>query len=132
MNRPVSDVLTERELEVMHAFWRYGELSAQSARDHLEAAGRPLTYTTVATLCRLLSEKGFLQRMGDVRPFAFRPTRTFDEVSKSLVSTMISKVFGGSRKQLLLQVFDKDQLNARQRQLLESLLQDEWTEGEHA
>jgi BlaI family transcriptional regulator, penicillinase repressor len=31
--------LTERELEVMHIFWRHGEATAAEARDHLAAVG---------------------------------------------------------------------------------------------
>jgi predicted transcriptional regulator len=76
MNRP-SEELTERELELMHVFWKQGELSAQAARDQLETNGRVLTYTTVATLCRILWEKGYIDRIGDARPFTFRPLKSF-------------------------------------------------------
>ncbi len=59
MNRPAAEQFTERELEVMHIFWGNGELTAQAARDQMEREGRSLTYTTVATLCKILWEKGF-------------------------------------------------------------------------
>lgn len=130
MNRPVAEVLTERELEVMHAFWKHGEQTAQDARDRLEQSGRPLTYTTVATLCRLLWEKGFLQRLGEARPYSFRPTRSFEDVSKNLVSSLIERVFGGSRKQLMLQVLEVDKLSARHKKMLEEILHEH--EGELA
>ena len=46
MGRPPAKDLTERELEVMHVFWRHGEATAAEARDRLAAAGLDRTYTT--------------------------------------------------------------------------------------
>ncbi len=126
-------LLTERELEVMHVFWNSGEITAQEARDRLEAAGRTLTYTTVANLCRTLVDKGFLERLGDSRPFSFRQTKSFHEVSTSLVLDIVQRLFQGSRKQLLLHVLEPQQLSTSKLKLLEQLLddlQDAPTEGE--
>jgi BlaI family transcriptional regulator, penicillinase repressor len=129
MNRPAAELLTERELEVMHAFWQHGQQTAQEVRDVLELSGRVLTYTTVATLCKILWDKGFLERVGDSRPFAFKPERSFGEVSGGLVSELIAKVFRGSREQLLVQVFAAQKLSARKRKLLEELLREETHES---
>ena len=62
MARPRANELTERELEVMHAFWSEGESTVATVRDELAAAGRKLAYTTVATLVRILTETGFLKQ----------------------------------------------------------------------
>ena len=59
MARPPAKDLTERELEVMHVFWKHGEATAALARDRLADAGLDRTYTTIANLVRLLHEKGF-------------------------------------------------------------------------
>lgn len=129
MNRPPAEPLTERELEVMHLFWSRGEMTAQVARDHLESQGRNLTYTTVATLCRLLWEKGFLNRIGEVRPFTFKPTKSFQEVSGNLVTDLIRRVFQGSHEQLLLHVIGSKPLSEKKKKLLEQLLEDEGGES---
>ena len=93
MARPPSRELTERELEVMHVFWRCGDATAQEARDHLAARGPDLTYSTVATLVRILVDKGFLVATNAERPFRYRPTRPFDEVSRRLVEDLIEAGF---------------------------------------
>ena len=72
MVRPAAKELTERELEVMHVFWKRGELSASEARDHLAEQGIDRAYVTVANLVRLLVEKGFLEQTNDDRPFQYR------------------------------------------------------------
>ena len=40
MARPAARDLTDRELEVLHVFWRYREATASEARDHLVRVGR--------------------------------------------------------------------------------------------
>lgn len=127
MPRPAAKELTERELEVMHIFWTHGSLTAATARDHLAEAGRDLTYTTVATLVRLLSEKGFLQSLNDERPFVYAPVRSHAEVSKRLLGEVVDCVFKGSREQLLLRLFEERQLTKQERALLHSILNEEPT-----
>ena len=82
MGRPVSRELTDRELEVMHAYWRRGEMTATDARDDLAAGGIDLAYVTVANLTRILVEKGFLEATNDQRPFRYRPVRSFEEAAQ--------------------------------------------------
>ena len=125
MNRPPVEALTERELEVMHVFWTNGQQSAQEARDELEKRGRLLAYTTVATLCKILWEKDFLERIGDTRPFQFMAAKSFQEVSKRLVSELVQRVFQGSREQLLLNVIGNKKLSKQKLKLLEDLLREE-------
>ena len=64
--------------------------------------GRELAYTTVATLIRILLDKGFVQQTNEERPFLYKPVRSFQEVSRNLVRDLVDRVFGGSREQLLV------------------------------
>jgi len=122
MARPRAKELTERELEIMQVFWSDGEASATEVRDALEANGRSLAYTTVATLIRILSEKGFLQQTHDERPFRFAPTRSFEEVSGNMLGDLMQRVFGGSREQLLIRLLDQKKLTKKEREVLSSVL----------
>ena len=70
MARPKATQLTERELEIMHVFWKQGELTSGEVRESLARAGRDLAYTTVATLVRILMEKGFVRQTTRNAPFA--------------------------------------------------------------
>jgi predicted transcriptional regulator len=125
MARPKAKELTERELEVMHAFWSKsaeGQATAAEIRDDLAASGRDLAYTTVATLVRILCDKGFLEQTNTERPFMYRPIRSFQEVSGSLVGDLVERLFGGSREQLLLRLLEERKLTARERAVLEEIL----------
>jgi predicted transcriptional regulator len=124
MARPKASELTERELEVMHRFWRGGEQTVAEVRDELAAAGRDLAYTTVATLVRILVEKGFLKQTNDERPFRFRAIRSFEEVSGNLVTDLIHRVFDGSREQLLVRLIEQRKLTAAERAALQKILEE--------
>lgn len=124
MARPAARELTERELEVMHVYWAGGERTAAEAREALAAAGRDLAYTTVATLVRILTEKGFLEATNDERPFRYRPIRTYEEVSGRLLGQVLERVFRGSREQLLVRLLGQRRITKRERDLLRGLLDD--------
>ena len=125
MARPKARELTERELEIMQVFWSNGQLTASEVRDELAEDGTDLAYTTVATLLKILLEKSFLKQVTKVRPFEFKPARTFEDVSKNLLSDVIQRVFGGSREQLLVQLMDQKKLTKRERDLLKSILKEQ-------
>jgi len=122
MARPKAKELTERELEVMHVFWDRGESTAADVRDVLAEQGRDLAYTTVATLVRILMEKGFLTQTNEERPFRFVPARTYEEVSGSLLGDLVQKVFAGSRMQLLMRLFEQKKLTQTEQSRLQEIL----------
>ncbi len=125
MARPKASQLTERELEIMQVFWDHGELTVADVRDKLDAGGRELAYTTVATLVKILLEKKFVKQLNDSRPFIYRPERSYEEVSKNLLSDLIKRVFGGSREEMLVQLMGQKKLNKRERELLEKILREQ-------
>lgn len=124
MARPAAKELTQRELEVMHVFWTRGQSTIADIRDRLAAEGRELAYTTVATLVRILTEKGFLEQTNADRPFQYRPVRSFEEVSRSILGDLVERVFHGSREQLLVRLLAERRLTAKERAVLESILRE--------
>ena len=122
MARPKAKELTDSELEIMHVFWDLGETSAPQVRDELESRGRELAYTTVATLIKILVEKGFLKQTGNERPFTFQAVRSFDEVSRNMLGDVLDKVFGGSREQLLVSLLSNKKLSRKEKQAIEDII----------
>jgi BlaI family transcriptional regulator, penicillinase repressor len=125
MARLPSKELTERELEIMHVFWHDGELGVQEVRDTLAKAGLDRAYTTVATLVRILFDKGYIEQTNEQRPFRFRAVRSYEKVSSSLLTDLIERVFHGSREQLLVRLAEQKKLTAKERAVLEKLLKEQ-------
>ena len=126
MNRPAKQGLTERELEVMHVFWKHGEMTASEARERLVGQGIEIAYVTAANLVRILVDKNYLTAVNDSRPFRYQAIRSFDDVSGNLVGDLVKRVFHGSREQLLVQVLGgKRRLTTAERALLEQALEEQ-------
>ncbi len=124
MPRPQARGLTERELEIMHVVWDRGPSSVSEVRDALEHRGLDRAHTTVATLVKILVDKGFLQAVEEGRPRLYGPTRTRDAVSGHLLGDLLDRVFRGSREQLLVQLLRQKRLSRRERQRLEEILRE--------
>lgn len=99
-------------------------MTAQEARDRLASAGTDRAYTTVATLVRILHEKGFLNPTNAERPFRYVPVQTHAEVSGRLLGDVLERVFRGSREQLLVRLVEQRQLTPQERSVLEALLEE--------
>jgi predicted transcriptional regulator len=125
MARPPAKDLTDRELEVMHVFWKHGEATAAEARDRLAAAGLDRTYPTVANLVRILLEKGFVEPVNAERPFRYRPVRSYEQVSGRLLGELVQRVFRGSREQLLVRLVGERKLTAQERAVLTAILKEQ-------
>ena len=124
MARPPAKELTDRELEIMQVFWKSGEMTAMDVRDQLAASGLDRAYTTIATLLRILSEKGFLRQTTEDRPFRYEAARTYEEVSGRLLTDLVRRVFRGSREQLLVRLMEQKKLSPKERAALEDLLKE--------
>lgn len=122
MARPAAKELTDRELEIMQVFWKRGASTAQQARDELASTGIDLAYTTVATLVRILADKGFLKQSTSERPFLYVPARSYEEVSRRLLGDLVDRVFQGSRELLLIRLLEKKKLTAKERARLREVL----------
>jgi len=124
MGRPPAKELTERELQVMHAFWSRGEKPATVAevRDDLAATGLDLAYTTVATLVRILTDKEYLIQTNEDRPFFYRPSRSYEDVSRRMLGDVVDRVFRGSREMLLVRLMEQKGLSSRERERLREIL----------
>lgn len=122
MARPPAKELTERELEIMQVFWKRDPLAVADVQADLKQAGLDRAYTTVATLVRILADKGFLEQVNQERPFIYRPARTYEEVSGKLLSDLVERVFQGSREQLLVRLMGQKKLSAKERAALEQVL----------
>lgn len=124
MGRPPAKELTERELEIMQAFWKHGEATATEVRDKLAAEGLDRAYPTIANLVRLLCKKGLLEPTNSERPFRYRAVRSFEQVSSNLLGDMLERVFGGSREQLFVRLLEQKKLTATERNVLERILKE--------
>lgn len=121
--RSPSLTLTPQELAIMKVVWR---LEAATVRDVHEAlrARRPLAYTTVMTMMRILEEKGYLKKTVGERAHVYRPAKPRHQVVGAMVRDFVDRVFDGASDALLVHLAKDNRLTPKQRQIVKRLLEE--------
>ena len=116
--------LTPAEWEIMDAVWALG--APATVRDVLESAfpNGEKAYTTVQTVLNTLEKKSLLERKKVGLVNFYTPTRTRDEVVRSEMSSMVSRVFGGSIPALANSLLSLDDLSLEEIAEIKKILQE--------
>lgn len=101
--------LTIYELELMDALWEIGEGTVQ---DVVDALNRDLAYTSVMTTLNILhTKKGVLSREKEGRAFVYKPTRTREQMSKTVLDELQPVLFKTSLPSLMLNLLSREKLD---------------------
>jgi BlaI family penicillinase repressor len=111
MRRAASSVLTAQELQIMKVVW---ERDAVTVRDVYESlrAQRPIAYTTVLTMMKVLDRKGFVVADRAERTHVYRATRPQQRVVGDMLRDFVDRVFNGSAEPLLQHLVRDGRLSA--------------------
>lgn len=99
MARPTSPIPTEAERAILEVLWAKRHASAREVTDAL-AETRPVAYTTVQTMLKILDRKGFVTHQTEGRAFIYRATVTRAQARNSALRQLVGQFFGGSPKAL--------------------------------
>jgi predicted transcriptional regulator len=106
-------LLTPVESEMMHALWQHGPGTVHDVVDRLD---RPLAYTSVLTMLRILERKGFLKRDPNPdggRSHLYAPTRPQEAVQRSHVEALVERFFEGRAANLVTGLLDAEEKLSR-------------------
>lgn len=118
---PSSRLLTEVELELMTIIWRGGAVSVKEVVAALPE-GRALAYTSVATVMKILEQKGFLACHKSSPAHTYTAQVEKDAYERQCLEHVVNNVFGGEPVALVQRLLDVRRLSARELQLLETTL----------
>jgi predicted transcriptional regulator len=110
---------TERELDIMAVLWEYGPSTAGEVRERL---ADELAYNTVATMLRILEEKGYVGHREEGRTYRFHPLVEREEAGASAIRRLVETVFGGSDEALLMHLVHEQKLGRRKLEQLRQML----------
>lgn len=106
MVRRKSSYPTELELSLLKILWERSPLGVRELRDALAEAGRDLAHTTVITTLNVMVKKKYLRRSMQGNACLFSPRVSREEVSQGMLGDIVSRVFDGSAKAVVLNLFD--------------------------
>ena len=113
--------LTPQELAIMKVVWRTNEATVRDVYEALRET-RPVAYTTVMTMMRILQEKGYLIKATQDRAHVYRPANPRQQVIGGMVRDFLDRVFDGASDALLVHLARDNKLTAKQRRIVRQLL----------
>jgi predicted transcriptional regulator len=115
--------LTPQELAIMKVVWR---LDKATVRDVYEALRekRPVAYTTVMTMMKILEEKGYLKKALVDRAHVYRSAQRRQQVVGAMVRDFLDRVFDGAPGDLLVHLAKDNKLTDKQRRIVEQLIEE--------
>ena len=74
---------------------------------------RPVAYTTVMTMMKILEEKKYLKKIQVDRAYVYHPAQPKGKVISGMVREFVNRVFDGSATPLLVHLVEDHKLSAR-------------------
>lgn len=113
--------LSELQHELLRVLWARGECTVAEVVDAL-AASRALAHTTVATLLTRLAARGAVAARRDGRQLIYRAALSEAQVTRSMVSGLIQRLFDGDPQGLLAHLVSEREVAAGDLARVQALL----------
>ena len=116
-----AELPTPGELRLLQILWRIGEGTID---DIVKASEQdpPPNYKTVQAWLRIMEAKGQVDHKQRGRAFVFWPTVARGEVHRSSLRHLLSRYFGGSRTELLMELLSDERITREELHELETLI----------
>ena len=111
MPRPRTEILTEREAQIMDALWRFENATADQVRAALPDSVHD---STVRTLLRILEAKGYVAHSLSGKSYLYRARIERSQAQKSATRQFLARLFGGSAESLVLRLIEDEALTPAQ------------------
>lgn len=115
----MQEKLFDSEAKVMEILWDKGAISAKEI-SLIAADSIGWNKNTTYTVIKKLEAKGFIRR--DEPGFICTPLVSREEIQKSEASSLLNKVFGGSRKALFSALLEDEKLTDKEIKELKDLI----------
>lgn len=106
-------LLTDTELELMTILWAIKEGSVAEVLKELPP-DKPLAYTSVSTILRILEQKGILKTRKEGRGHIYIPICDKTTYEAKSVKHLVNRVFAGTPTALVRQLVSSIPLNEKQ------------------
>ena len=116
-------LFTEVELEIMNAIWSLGECTVKEVQESLPAE-RDLAYTSVATMMKILEQKGALMSEKKDRAHTYKPLISKSEYESMTLQHLKTNVFGGDPTSMVMKLIDESKLSQKEMEAIQILLQE--------
>jgi BlaI family transcriptional regulator, penicillinase repressor len=124
MARPLSDHPTDGELELLQILWQTGPCSLGAICSALREQ-RPVATTTVATMLKVMLDKGLVHRRRGPQGYRWSAKTTRKTAAAGMIRRLVDLVFDGSAQRLVTHLLESGQLSDKERNELRQLIEAE-------
>ncbi|HWB08046.1 MAG TPA: BlaI/MecI/CopY family transcriptional regulator [Pirellulales bacterium] len=121
MARTPSTQPTDGELEILNVLWNVGRCDLGTIRATLQQK-RPVATTTIATMLKLMRDKGLVERGDGPRGYTWSAKITRKAARAGLIGRLVDLAFEGSARGLVAHMLEAGKLSAQDRQEIRRLL----------
>ena len=107
----------------MKVVWGFRNATVRQVYEALRPT-RPVAYTTVMTMMRILEEKGYLKKTLVERAHVYKPTKPRQQVVGAMVRDFLDRVFDGASDSLLLHLARDNKLTDKQKRIVRQLIEE--------
>ena len=111
MARSASIHPTQFEFEILKIVWKSSPQTVREIRERLADQGRDSAHTSVITMLNIMVEKGYIDKKKDGKSYLYWPIVSQSDVSQKMLGDMVSRVFDGSAKELMLNLIDAEDID---------------------
>ena len=122
MARTKSATLTEAELRIMNVLWDRGSATVHEVLEAFPAKPA-VAYNSVLTIIRILEKKAYVKHVKDKRAHVYIPQVNRKDATRFEVRHLVSRFFGNSHEQLVLNVLEETSIDAEELDRLRQLLE---------
>lgn len=98
--KPVTHKLGPLQLKILKELWARGEATVAEIHESV-GANEDLAYTTIATMLRKMEARGLVGHKTEGRVFIYKSLVNEAEVSGTMTSDLVDRLFAGSVANLL-------------------------------
>lgn len=109
------------ELQIMKMIWSRDKASVRDVWEHFYPE-KKLAYTTIATLMKKLEEKGFLRHEEIDRTYIYYPLTSRDDVSQGMLKEITDAFFSGSMADLVSMLIQKENLDEKELDKIQKMI----------
>lgn len=123
MARGRSPTLTDGETRMMAVLWDKERATVADVVAALKSR-RPVTYSTVQTMLRILEEKGYVAHDKSGRAFVYRPIVDHAQARRRALGHLVTRFFNNSPSLVVHDVLADERINADEISRLKKMIGD--------
>ena len=118
-----TQMVTDRELEIMKILWAREKASVREVQDDLNRETGPVAYSTVQTLLNIMEDKkGLVRHVVEGRTFIYFPKKSSEGTIRELTRRFVDRVFDGALDRVMVALLDSKPPTAEDHERLRAMI----------